>query len=90
MIVADPKCYEQVIGELSHYINVVNDQLNHIQSILPEVDQVLVSDIMAAKSAANLQKNMEQLRADLNYLSAVRAAMQEEWRTIISLPTLIP
>lgn len=90
MIVADPNCYEQVIGELSHYINVVNDQLNHIQSILPDVDQILVGDVMARKSAANLQKNMEQLRADLNILSIIRTALQEELQAMISLPTFIP
>lgn len=90
MIAADPNCYEQVIGELSHYINVVNDQLNHIQSILPDVDQILVGDVMARKSAANLQKNMEQLRADLNILSIIRTALQEELQAMISLPTFIP
>ena len=90
MIAADPNCYEQVIGELSHYINVVNDQLNHIQSILPDVDQILVGDVMARTSAANLQKNMEQLRADLNILSIIRTALQEELQAMISLPTFIP
>ena len=90
MIAADPNCYEQVIGELSHYINVVNDQLNHIQSILPDVDQILVGDVMARKSADNHQKNMEQLRADLNILSIIRTALQEELQAMISLPTFIP
>jgi len=90
MIVADPNCYEIVIGEITRYVDLMNDQLNHIQSILPEADRVLVGDVVAEKAAANLQKNMEQLRVDLNYLYAVRAALQEEWQAIMGLPTFIP